>query len=221
MLKRLLLGAALIGASPAIAADTAIIMWNGASVVTGTGVGGVDLGPENLGGVGVTLTTVNRVTHPNGLNEANIAIVNADPTAQTLHIIVGANDYLGKSDEFKLSGTIISVSGKADLAGGYFVDPADTLNGQVESVTGVGVNSFDSLALVGPDSFSFNGFGAESVIGPYGLAEELTLTLQPGAAVGVQGLAMTAVPEIPAWAMILTGFGLLGLVGRAKRPRLA
>jgi hypothetical protein len=204
--------------SPAHAANIALTMWtNSTDIVTATGTGAVDLGPQNLDGVTITLSTGNRVTSPNGLNEANINIDNTTSSVQTLNVILGANEYLGLSDAFKLSGTIIADSGKADLKGSYFVDGADTLNGQTTSVVGTDINNFDSLSLTGPNSFSFNGVGADLVTGPYGLAERLTLTLAPGASVGVQGVAMIAVPELSTWSYAVAGFALLGLVGFGRK----
>jgi hypothetical protein len=225
-MKKLLIATALAGAlaTPAFADNIALTMWtNPSDIVTETGLGSVDLGPQNLDGVTVTLTTGNRLVSPNGLNEANINIDNTNKVAETLNIIVGANDYLGHSDAFKLSGTIITTGGSAELAGSYFVDGSDTLNGQSTSVVGTDIRNFDSLPLTGPDSFSFNGFGFESVLGPYGLAERLTLTLQPGAAVGVQGLAMVSVPEPRTWTLLAAGFVVMGLasVRRARKDRLA
>jgi hypothetical protein len=215
---------AVLFAAPAYAANIALTMWtNPSDIVTETGLGSVDVGPQNLDGVTVTLTTGNRLANPNGLNEANINIDNTNKVAETLNIIVGANGYEPKGDEFKLSGTIITTGGSAELQGSYFVDGLDTLNGQSTSVTGADIRNFDSLTLTGPDSFSFNGFGADSVLGPFGLAERLTLTLQPGAAVGVQGVAMIAVPEPKTWALSLIGFGLLGAMSfrRARQTRYA
>ena len=224
-MKKLLIATALAGAlaTPALADNIALTMWtNPLDIVTETGLGSVDLGPQNLDGVTVTLTTGNRLTDPNGLNEANINIDNTNKVAETLNIIVGANGYLGHSDEFKLSGTIITTGGSAELTGSYFVDGLDTLNGQTTSVVGADIRNFDSLLLTGPDSFSFNGFGAENVFGPFGLAERLTLTLQPGAAIGVQGVAMISVPEPKTWAMLVAGFAIMGLVGlRSRKDRLA
>jgi hypothetical protein len=224
-MKKLLIATALAGAlaTPALADNIALTMWtNPLDIVTETGLGSVDLGPQNLDGVTVTLTTGNRLTDPNGLNEANINIDNTNKVAETLNIIVGANDYLGHSDEFKLSGTIITTGGSAELTGSYFVDGSDTLNGQSTSVVGTDIRNFDSLTLTGPDSFSFNGVGAENVFGPFGLAERLTLTLQPGAAIGVQGVAMISVPEPKTWAMLAAGFAIMGLMGlRSRKDRLA
>jgi hypothetical protein len=217
MLKRLLLTTALVVAvTPVLASNIALIMWtDGADAVTQTGTGSVDLGPQNLDGVTITLTTGNRVINPNGLNEANINIDNTTSSVQTLNVILGANGYLGTNDEFRVSGTIIADSGKSDLAGSYFVDSANTLNGQSASVTGTDIRNFDSGLLTGPLSFSFNGTGADLVTGPFGMAERLTLTLNPGASVGVQGVAMVAVPEPRTWVMMVAGFGLMALgVGR-------
>jgi hypothetical protein len=223
-MKKLLLTTGLLTAisvSPALADNIALTMWtNPGDIVTETGLGSVDLGPQNLDGVTVTLTTGNRLTDPNGLNEANINIDNTNKVAETLNVIVGANGYEPKGGEFKLSGTIITTGGTADLKGSYFVDGLDTLNGQTTSVVGTDIRNFDSLVLSGPDSFSFNGFGTDNVIGPFGMAEVLTLTLQPGAAVGVQGVAMISVPEPKTWVMGGIGFALLGLLG-LKRSRSA
>jgi hypothetical protein len=224
-MNKLLLITALAGAlaTPALADNIALTMWtNPLDIVTETGVGSVDLGPQNLDGVTVTLTTGNRLTLPNGLNEANINIDNTNKVAETLNVIVGANDYLGHNAEFKLSGTIITTGGAADLKGSYFVDASDTLNGQGTSVVGTDIRNFDSLTLSGPDSFSFNGFGTDSVIGPFGMAEVLSLTLQPGAAVGVQGVAMISVPEPKTWALMVVGFAVMGLAAlRNRKDRLA
>jgi hypothetical protein len=219
MMKKLLITTALagvLGAGPALAADTALILWNGAAVDAGTGTGQVALGADNLNGVTVTLSTATRTTLPNGLREVNINIDNTDTTTQTLHLIAGANGYLGNDAEFKLSSTIFASNGASDLTGSFFVDGTDSLNGQTEAVTGVDVRNFDSLSLTGPQSFSFNGFGFDKVTGPFGLAEELTLTLAPGAGVGVQGIGMISVPEPRTWVMAALGFGLLGFVASRK-----
>jgi hypothetical protein len=230
MFKHLLLTTALLGAvglSPALAADTAIIMWtDGSDAVTATGNGSVDLGPQNLDGVGVTLTFGNKGTNPNELNEANILITNNDTTAQTLRIILGANGFAGPSDAFKLSGAINLDSGGADLITQYFVDGANGLNGTNNLVTGLEVGTFDTGALTGNEAFSFNSFGFDNVLGPYSMTEGLTLTLQPGASVGIQGVSIEAVagvPEPSTWAMGIAGFALLGALGLRKRrvPRFA
>ena len=80
------------------------------------------------------------------------------------------------------------------------------------------IGDFLSTLLTGPKSFSFNGSGVDAVTGPYGLAESLTLTLQPGAIVGVQNVSMdvSAIPEPSTWAMGIAGLSdCLGLLGPA------
>ena len=226
-MNRLLIATALvcaIGLSAARAADTALILWNGTAVETATGIGSADILSSDLNGIKILASTGNKDTLPNGLDENNIVITNTDSTAQTLNIILGANGYPGPSDEFKLSGTINLSLGAADLKGFYFVDGTDSLNGQVESVTGNQINSFDSTPLSGPQAFSFNGFGSDAVSGPYGMAEWLQLTLQPGAVIGVQSVSMeAAVPEPRTWVMGLVGFGLLAAIGfrRSRSARWA
>jgi hypothetical protein len=195
-------------------------MWNSADVpgvVSSSGTTGVDVGPQNLDGITVTLSFATRGTTPtNSLTGANINIDNTGTTTQTLNVIFGANGYLGSAADFAVSGTILTALGTSDLAGSFFVDQANDLNGLSTSVTGTDIRNFDSGSLAGPQSFSFNGFGIDSVTGPYGMAERLTLTLAPGAEVAVQGLAMDAVPEPKTWAMLIIGFGMMAFMGARK-----
>jgi PEP-CTERM motif len=220
----LLTGAAVFAlASPGYAADSAITIWNTANPVgaeTAIGTGQASVLGSNLNGITVSVSTVQKGTNPNDLTEANISIANTDSTAQTLKIIAGANGYAGPSDLFKLTGAIGATLGGSDLIGQFFVDPLNTLNGETLSVVGTQIGTFDSGALVGPESFSFNGLGSLAVNTPYGLAEELTLTLAPGATVFIQGMSMdatSAVPEPSTWAMMVAGFVILGFFGWSKK----
>jgi PEP-CTERM motif len=230
--KALLAGAAfaalVLGAAPALAANIALTMWNSGNIgdaVTESGVGSADLGPQNLDGVTVTLTFAGRQTSPNGLTEGNINIINTTDTVQTLNMIVGANGFVGAVSNWSLTATILAALGGADLTGSFYVDAGNTLNGLSTGVTGLNIRDFDSLSLLGPDSFSFNGVGLGPVSGTYGLAERLSLNLAPGAQIAVQGISMEAgaVPEPGTWALMGVGFGLMALFGvkRARKDRLA
>jgi hypothetical protein len=201
-------------------------MWNSGNVgdiVSSSGTGSVDVGPQNLDGISITLSFANRGTKPNSLTGANINIDNTSSTTQTLNVIFGANGYLGAADDFAISGTVLTALGTSDLMGSFFVDQANDLNGLSTSVVGTDIGNFNSASLVGPKSFSFNGDGLDSVMGPFGMAERLTLTLAPGAEVAVQGMAMTAVPEPKTWAMLILGFGMMAFMGarKVRKDRLA
>ena len=231
-MRKLLLGttllAGLLAVSSANAANTALILWNGANpgdAETATGTGGAFLASSSLDGIDISFSNVNRETTPNGITENNVNITNTTNTAQVLHIIAGANGFFGPAAGFGLSATILTALGSSDLSGSFFVDHSNSLNGQTESVTGTDIDNFDSGSLTGPHSFSFNAIGLEEVAGTYGLAESLTLTLQAGATIGVQSISMdaSAVPEPSTWAMGLAGFGFLAFVGfkRSHKDRLA
>lgn len=216
----------LVLALPANAANTALILWNAADpggFEAATGTSSADIATSNLDGISVTLSFVNRTTNPNGLTEGNINVDNNTSTVQTLDLIAGANGYLGHNSTFTLSSTILASLGGANLSGSFFADNSDSLNGTSESVTGVDIGNFASGGLTGPHSFSFNGFGIDSVTGPYGLAESLTLTLQPGAQIGVQSISMDAVPEPKTWALMGIGFAVMAFIGfkRSRKDRLA
>jgi hypothetical protein len=231
-MRNLLLAVTLLGAvgaiSPAYAANTAITLWNGANpgdAESATGTNAAAILGSNLDGITISVSAASRATDPNGLSEGNITITNTTGTIQVLHIIAGANGYLGPSIDFNLTGTIGVDSGTATLGGSFFADQTNSLNGTSLSVTGADLGDFLSAALTGPHSFSFNGTGVDSLIGTYGLAESLTLTLAPGAIVGVQNVSMdvATVPEPSTWAMMGVGFALMGLFGLRKRrqPRFA
>ena len=232
--KTLVSGVALLAgmalAAPAMAlGDTAIIMWNtsnpGATFESALGFDEADLALSNIGGVTITASSVQRGTSPTDLTEANIGIRNTTGTIQVLRIIAGANGYLDNPTGFTLTSTIGGKLGGYDLSGSFFADQTNSLNGQGFSVTGLDIGDFDSGSLTGPASFSFNGFGLDSLTGPYGLAESLTLTLQPGASVFVQGMSMdaSAVPEPKTWAMMGIGFAVMAFMGfkRSRKDRLA
>ena len=221
--------ASLLVAAPAMAANTAIIIWNQANpgdFESAVGTGQANLVSSDFDGVSITLSRVNRLTTPNGMTEANINIDNNTDSVQVLRIIGGVNGLFGATNGFTLTGTIGGQNGVSDLMGQFFGVADNTLNGNGSfTIDGTLLNSFNSGSLNGTQSFSFNGFGPDSLNGPYGLAESLTLTLQPGAGVFVQGMSMSAsaVPEPKTWAMMGIGFALMGLVGfkRSRKARLA
>ena len=227
--KTLVSGVALAAlAGPASAANTALIIWNTANpsdFESALGTGQANLASSDFDGVTITLSRVNRLTGPNGITEANINIDNTTDSVQTLKIIAGANGFLGPTNGFTLTGTIGGQNGKSDLVGSFFGVADNSLNGQGFTVDGLDLGDFDSGSLSGTQSFSFNGFGADRLDGPYGMAEELTLTLQPGAGVFVQGMSMSAgaVPEPGTWAMFAAGFGVMAFMGfkRSRKDRLA
>jgi hypothetical protein len=232
-MRNLLLGATLLSglvalASPVSAANTALILWNSADpsgFEAATGTGSAALNSSDLDGITITLSNVTRQTAPNRLSEGNINIDNTTTSTQTLKLIAGANGYLGPNSLFNLTGTIGIVSGSADFAGSFFVDSANTLNGANETVVGTNLNNFNSGLLSGPFSFSDNLKGIDKVLGPYGMAEELTLTLAPGAQIFVQGASMQAgaIPEPKTWAMLILGFGMMAFMGarKVRKDRLA
>ena len=143
--KTLLAGAAVVAlAAPAMAANTAIILWNQANpgdAETATGTNQAILANSNLDGITVSFSVVNRVTNPNSITEGNINIDNTTNSVQTLRIIAGANGFFGPSAGFGLSATILTALGSSDLSGSFFVDHSNSLNGQTESVTGTDIDS--------------------------------------------------------------------------------
>jgi PEP-CTERM motif len=232
-MRNILLGATLLSglaflAPPAMAANTALILWNAADpgdAEAATGTGSAVLSSSDLDGITITVSNVNRETSPNGMTENNVNITNTTGTTQVLRIIAGSNGFAGPTNEIGLSATILTALGTSDLAGSFFSNEGTFLNGTTLSVTGTDIENFDSGPLTGPRSFSFNGEVADLLTGQYGLAESLTLTLQAGATIGVQSISMdatNAVPEPSTWAMGIAGFAMLAGFGwkRSRKNRI-
>ena len=216
-----------------MAANTALTLWNstnpgGAETATGTDT--AIISGSSLGGITITTSGATRLTVPNNsLTESNLFITNTTGTVQTLDIIAGANGYGGPSNLFNASATVLIATGQAELTGSFFVDQRQLVE-RHEHRAGrrdadwrhVRLRSADRAVLV---------LGQQpgvpfSVTGPYGMAESLQLTLQPGAFVGVQSISMdatNAVPEPSTWVMMGGGFALLAALGLRKRrtPRFA
>ena len=212
------------------AANTALILWNGADPAdaeAATGVGSASLLGSNLDGITITVSNVNRETNPNGITESNINLDNTTGSVQVLHIIAGANGFLGPSKEFGLSATILTALGASNLTGSFFADNTNSLNGESFGVTGNGHRRLSpESAFNGPRSFSFNGDGFDSVTGPLRAGGEPDPDLAGRgrrSAFNRSRWTPWAVPGTPhvgdAMAM---GFGLLALLGvKRKRTRFA
>ena len=228
-MKKLLMTTALlaaVGASPAWAANSALTIWNDSNPggsVTATGTDTAVISSSSLNGITITSSGVDRATAPNGMTESNFFVRNTTGSTQVLDILAGTNGFIGPSNLFNATATIELSSGTADLTGMFFVDNGNSLNGQnTGPVVGTQIGgAFNSGLLTGPFSFSSNSpdvpFGSSNL---YGMAEELQLTLGPHAFLGVQSISMNAtnaVPEPSTWAMMLGGFGLLGIFGLRKR----
>ena len=91
------------------------------------------------------------------------------------------------------------------------MDPSNTLNGTNDNAVGNSIKTFDTGPVHAPQSMSENLTGVEPVDTPYGMAEDLTLTLQFGARAIVDVASMTATP-VPG---PVVGAGLPGIITAA------
>ena len=220
-----LASAVALSAGAASAANTAIILWNGANpgdAETATGNNSADLFSTNLDGITITASTVNLEANPDGMTEGNIQITNTSNVAQTLHIIAGVNGFDNPTKGFNLSATILASIGQSTLFGSFYSNADNHLNGTALGVSAgsLDLGDFNSGLLSGPFSYSFNSSALDAISGPYGLTESLTLNLAAGASIGVQSISMDATgaaPELSTWAMATIGFGLVGIVGLRSR----
>jgi hypothetical protein len=104
----------------------------------------------------------------------------------------------------------------------FFADPANTQGANPLNTPGSLLESVSGVPLTDPDSFSGSRLTAFVAGGPFSMTETASLALRGGASVtGFNQSMESGVPEPSTWAMLIAGFGLLGLVGYRKRQRLA
>ena len=181
-MKRLLLaGTVLAGlGSSALAADSALTLWNDANpggAVTATGTGSAVISGSSLGGITISTSGVQRgvVPGPN-MTESNLFITNTSGVVQTLDIIAGTNGFLGpgqpvqRQRDHPRRGGADSRTVRRVLC----LIRLNTLNGvNTGPIVGTQLGgTFDSGVLTGPFSFSFNSADVPfSVTGLFGMAE--------------------------------------------------
>ena len=101
----------------------------------------------------------------------------------------------------------------ADVLNGQGANPSNTPGALLESVSGA--------AATDPDSFAGSKVDAFDALAPFSMTEGAALALRAGGSItGFNQSMESGVPEPSTWAMLLAGFGLLGLVGWRKRKRL-
>jgi hypothetical protein len=154
------------------------------------------------------------------LSLSSLTITNLGSTAQTLKMAVGDTSFVGPVSAIRASGSGTfnnDVGGSLNLA--FFADPANT-QPAVNSTDLPGIDLFTTgqTVLTAPDSFSGTKVASFDATGLFSMAEGATLTIQPGASVTGfnEAMATAAVPEPKTWAMLILGFGLMGLMGAKK-----
>ena len=192
---------------------------------TNLAVGIIQLANGTLNGVQIngslqTSTGTPANPGPDILNTSSLSIINLTAATKTVTVVVSDTDFTGPVASFQTAGSGVwqnAVGSKITMS--WFDDPA---NGQgadnPTDIPGNMINSFTHTAATLVDSFSHDGSGVISDLGPFSMTEQSVFTLTPFAQLVNRGQTeiKLAVPEPSTWAMMLLGFAGLGYAGFRK-----
>lgn len=227
---------AAIGATPAAAAlqlsidvnGTVFSCADGASCDESTTNKNLLVIDQTVDGVLVQVTLAQSTSGKvNILQLSSSNIVNMSGAAANIQLFAGDTGFVGPVERVNDSGSLTfnqavgsaqsSLSFFADAANGQGANPINTPGNLLEQVFGTPDTN--------PDSFSGSNFAAFFASGAFSMTETANLNLIAGGSITGfnQSMTSSAVPEPSQWVMLLSGFGLLAVLGvkRSRKNRLA
>jgi hypothetical protein len=154
------------------------------------------------------------------LSSANIEDLSAAPITVTL---------LASDTGFTAPVTFIrnsaSLTFNANVGAGpstlqFFADPLNAQGANPTNTPGSLLESVSGVPLTDPDSFSGSNLASFSANAPFSMTEGARLALiGTGSITGFNQSMTSGVPEPKTWAMLLIGFGFLGLAGFRRRVK--
>ena len=232
MLKRVLLSASLLALMAGAAhATLQLSIGVGGSVFTcsdGELSCDVSGGAKNLlvidqtiGGafVQLTLTQSTSGLH-NSLQLSSSNIENTTATPLTVTLLASDTGFTAPASFVENSGSLTFNAniGAPDSTLSFFADTLDRQGADPANTPGMLLETVSGHALTDPDSFSGSRLSAFDASAPFSMTEGAALALRAdGSVTGFSQSMQTGVPEPSTWALLLTGFGLLSVVGIRKR----
>ena len=180
---------------------------------------------QTIGGVFVQLTLAqSSFGAPNELQLSSSDIVNEAGAPRTVILLASDTGFVAPVHFIVDSG---SLTFNSDVGAGnstlqFWADPADTQGANPTNTPGSLLETVTGHATTDPDSFAGSNIAAFNAGGAFSMTEGASLALRSGGSItGFNQSMESGVPEPSTWAMLLAGFGLVGLVGFRKRRRLA
>lgn len=222
--------AVLIAASPANARLQLSISANGAtfscfdgqlSCDQSGGANNVLVIDQTVGGAFVQLTLAQSAFgKPNELQLSSSNIENQSGAPITIRLFAGDTSFTAPVAFTRESASLTfnSAIGSGPSSLSFFADPANTQGANPTNTPGVPLDTVTGTPVTDPDSFSGSHLTAFAALSPFSLTESASLALVSGGSItGFNQAVETGVPEPSQWAMLITGFALMGALGLRKR----
>jgi hypothetical protein len=181
---------------------------------------------QTVGGAFVELTLAQSQTHPNELQLSSSNIINETGAPITINLVAGDTGFLAPVSFIRSSASLTfnSAVGSGASTLTFFADSLNTQGANPLNTPGSLLESVSGTPATDPDSFSGSRITAFNALSPFSMTERADLSLISGGSITGFNQAMeSGVPEPSQWAMLLTGFALMGALGfrKARKARLA
>jgi hypothetical protein len=182
---------------------------------------------QTVGGAFVQLTLAQSTFGKiNELQLSSSNILNESGAPITITLVAGDTSFLPPVSFVQNSGSLTfnNAVGSSASTLSFFADAANAQGANPLNTPGALLESVSGVPATDPDSFAGSRLSAFSALGPFSMTEAASLNLTTaGSITGFNQSMETGVPEPSQWAMLLTGFGLIGLMGfrKARKERLA
>jgi PEP-CTERM motif len=180
---------------------------------------------QTVGGAFVQITLAQSTFgKANELQLSSSSILNQSGVPITVKLLASDTAFVAPVHFINNSG---SLTFNADVGAGdstlqFWADPTNTQGANPTNTPGALLETVSGHAVTDPDSFSGSKLAAFDAGAPFSMTEGASLVLRSGGSItGFNEAMESGVPEPSTWAMLLAGFGLVGLVGFRKRRRLA
>jgi hypothetical protein len=173
-----------------------------------------------VGGAFVQLTLAQSTFAPNELQLSSSNIENLSGAPITVTLVAGDTGFAAPVTFIRDSGSLTfnNAVGSSASTLSFFADAADAQGANPLNAPGTLLESVSGTPTTNPDSFAGSNLAAFTALSPFSMTEAASLNLTTGGSItGFNQSMESGVPEPKTWAMLVLGFGLMGLYGARKR----